>query len=153
MKWFSSAMLGVLAANNLGFAWLWLESAKLFGQRQCQGDMACPKSATQSLLNIVTSLIGPIWSKWNGSAVPCLVCWLQTTLVLARLWLESAKLFCHRQCQGDMACQKSVMQSLLNIVTSLISLIWGIWNGSAVPCLVCWEMKWSSSSFLEVLVT
>jgi hypothetical protein len=25
--------------------------------------MACPKSATQSLLNIVTSLIGPIWRK------------------------------------------------------------------------------------------
>jgi hypothetical protein len=21
---------------------------------------------------------GPIWRKWNGSAVPCLVCWLQT---------------------------------------------------------------------------
>jgi hypothetical protein len=34
MKWFSSAMLGVLAANNLGVAcaWLWLKSAKkLFG--------------------------------------------------------------------------------------------------------------------------
>jgi hypothetical protein len=31
MKWFSSAMLGVLAANNLGFAWLsWPESAKRF---------------------------------------------------------------------------------------------------------------------------
>jgi hypothetical protein len=31
MKWFRSAMLGVLAANNLGLAWLsWLESAKLF---------------------------------------------------------------------------------------------------------------------------
>jgi hypothetical protein len=27
MKWFSSSMLGVLAANNLGFAWLWPESA------------------------------------------------------------------------------------------------------------------------------
>jgi hypothetical protein len=62
MKWFSSAMLGVLAANNLGFAWLsWLESAKRLGQLQCQGDMTCPKSAKQSLLNIVTSLIGPIW--------------------------------------------------------------------------------------------
>jgi hypothetical protein len=35
-------MLGVLAANNLGLALLWLESAKLFGQWQCQGDMACP---------------------------------------------------------------------------------------------------------------
>ena len=33
MKWFSSAMLPVLAANNLGFAWLWLRSAKLFGQQ------------------------------------------------------------------------------------------------------------------------
>jgi hypothetical protein len=33
MKWFSSAMLGVLAANNLGLAWLWLRSAKLFGQQ------------------------------------------------------------------------------------------------------------------------
>jgi hypothetical protein len=40
MKWFRSAMLGVLAANNLGFACLCLESAKPFGQLQCQGDMA-----------------------------------------------------------------------------------------------------------------
>jgi hypothetical protein len=63
MKWLSSAMLGVLAANNLGFAWLWPESANHFDQQQCQGDMACPKSARQSLLHIVTSLIGPIWRK------------------------------------------------------------------------------------------
>jgi hypothetical protein len=50
--------------------------------------MACPKSATQSLLKIVTSLSGPIWKKWNGSAVPYAQCfWLQTTLVFAWLWL------------------------------------------------------------------
>jgi hypothetical protein len=32
MKWFSSAMLGVLTSNNLGVscAWLWLKSAKPF---------------------------------------------------------------------------------------------------------------------------
>jgi hypothetical protein len=64
MKWLSSAMLGVLAANNLGFAWLsWLESAKCFGRLKCQGEMACPKSAIHSLLNIVTPLIGFIWRK------------------------------------------------------------------------------------------
>jgi hypothetical protein len=38
------AMLGVLAANNLGFAWLsWPESAKHIDHQQCQGEMACPK--------------------------------------------------------------------------------------------------------------
>jgi hypothetical protein len=64
MKWFSSAMLGVLAANNLGFAWLsWPESAKHLDHQQCQGDMACQKSATQSLLHIATQLIGFIWRK------------------------------------------------------------------------------------------
>ncbi len=42
MKWFSSAMNSMLAANNLGLAWLWLKSDKLFCQRQGQGDMACP---------------------------------------------------------------------------------------------------------------
>ena len=48
MKWFSSAMLGVLTSNNLGVACacLWLKSAKLFGQRQCQEGTACPKLAT-----------------------------------------------------------------------------------------------------------
>jgi hypothetical protein len=41
MKCFRSAMLGVLAANNLGFAWLsWPESANHFDQLKCQGDMA-----------------------------------------------------------------------------------------------------------------
>jgi hypothetical protein len=34
MIWFRSAMLGVLALNNLGFALLCLESAKCFGQQQ-----------------------------------------------------------------------------------------------------------------------
>ena len=64
MKWFSSAMLDVLAANVLGFGLALLpEICQTFGKRQCQTDMACPKSATQSLLNIVTSLIGPIWRK------------------------------------------------------------------------------------------
>jgi hypothetical protein len=29
MKWTSSGFLGVLAANNIVFAWLWLKSAKL----------------------------------------------------------------------------------------------------------------------------
>jgi hypothetical protein len=41
------------------------EICQTFGQRQCNADMACPKSATHSLLNIVTSLIGPIWNGGN----------------------------------------------------------------------------------------
>jgi hypothetical protein len=77
MKWFSSAMLGVLAANNLGFAWLWLRSAKPFGQRQCQGDMSCPKSARQSILNIVTSLIMDPYGAMNSMlAANTLMVWL-----------------------------------------------------------------------------
>jgi nitrous oxide reductase accessory protein NosL len=64
MKWFnSSAMLYVLAANNLGFGFslALAEISQTFGEQQCLADMACPKSATQSLPSIVTSLIGPIW--------------------------------------------------------------------------------------------
>ena len=64
MKWFSSAMLGVLAANNLGFGLAVAEMCcQTLGQQQCHGGMECPKSATQSLLNIVTSLIGLMWRK------------------------------------------------------------------------------------------
>jgi hypothetical protein len=95
MKWFSSTMLGVLAARNLGFGWALAEICQTFdfGKQQCHRGMSRPKSATQSLLDIATSLIGlgPIQRKRNGSAVPCLVCWLQKTLVLAGLWLKSAK--------------------------------------------------------------
>jgi hypothetical protein len=60
MKWFSSAVLSVLAANNLGFGLALAGISQTFGQQQCNRDMACPKSATQSLLNIVTSLIRSI---------------------------------------------------------------------------------------------
>jgi hypothetical protein len=65
MKWFGSALLGVLAVNSLGFGYrLWLKSAKLLASSSATGTwMACPKSDTHSLLNIVTSLIGPIWRK------------------------------------------------------------------------------------------
>ena len=63
MKGFSSVMLGVLAANNLGFGLALAEICQIFGRRQCQEGMTCQKSTTHSLHNMVTSLIGPIWSK------------------------------------------------------------------------------------------
>jgi hypothetical protein len=68
--------------TTLVLAWLWLYSSQTFGQRQFQEGMVCPKSASHSLQNMVTSLIAPIWRKWNPPAVVCCVCWLQTTLVL-----------------------------------------------------------------------
>jgi hypothetical protein len=48
--------------------WFWLGSAaeicQTLGMRLCQDHMACPKSATQSHLDIaISSLIGPIWRK------------------------------------------------------------------------------------------
>jgi hypothetical protein len=43
-----------LAANNLGFGLALAEICQTFGNQQSHGGMACPKSATQSLLNIVT---------------------------------------------------------------------------------------------------
>jgi hypothetical protein len=63
--WFSSALLGVLAANNLGFGLNLAEiyQSQPFGQQQCHRDMVCPKSVAQSLPNMVPSLIGPIWRK------------------------------------------------------------------------------------------
>ena len=42
MKWFSSALLGVLAANKLGFGLALAEVCYTFGQQQCQETMACP---------------------------------------------------------------------------------------------------------------
>jgi hypothetical protein len=65
MKWLGSGFLGVLAANNiLGFGLALAEICQTFGQQQSHDEgMACPKSATQSIHNIVISLIGPIWRK------------------------------------------------------------------------------------------
>jgi hypothetical protein len=64
MKRLGSALLGVLAVISLGFGLALGEISQTFGQQQCHHrDMACPKSDTHSLLNIVTSLIGPIWRK------------------------------------------------------------------------------------------
>jgi hypothetical protein len=56
MTWFSSAMLGVLGANNLGFGLALAEICQSFCQQQCHRDTMPPKSVTQGLLNIVTSL-------------------------------------------------------------------------------------------------
>ena len=63
MKWSSSGFLGVLAANNLGFGLALAEICQTFGQQLCQETMGCIKSSSQSLHNMATSLIGPIWSK------------------------------------------------------------------------------------------
>jgi hypothetical protein len=65
MKWSSSGLLGVLAANNHGFGFglALAEICQTFGQQQCQEGMTCPKSATHSLHSMITSLIGPIWRK------------------------------------------------------------------------------------------
>jgi hypothetical protein len=60
MIWFSSAILDVLALNNIGFGLALAQICQTFGKQKCQGDMVCPKSALKSLLDIVTSLIGPI---------------------------------------------------------------------------------------------
>jgi hypothetical protein len=79
--------------SNFGLAWLgsgW-NLSNVWPAIQCQEDMICSKTATYSLPSMVTSLIGPIWRKWNGPAVVSLVCWLQTTLVLAWLCVKSAK--------------------------------------------------------------
>jgi hypothetical protein len=64
MKWFSSVMFGVSAANSLGFGLdLRLESAKLSANYNSNEGMALKKSATQSQRNDVTSLIGHTWRK------------------------------------------------------------------------------------------
>ena len=63
MKWSSSVLPGVLAANSLGFGLALAEICQTFGQRQRQEGMVCPKSAPHNLLNMVSSLIGPIWRK------------------------------------------------------------------------------------------
>ena len=64
VKWSSSGLLGVLAANNLGFCLALAEICQTFGAAtQGQEGMACPKSAQQSFHSMVTSLIGLIWRK------------------------------------------------------------------------------------------
>jgi hypothetical protein len=80
-------------SNNLRFGSALAEICQQtygFVQRQCQEGTTGPKSDTQSIHNMVTSLIGPTSRKWNGPAVVSLVCWLQTLSVLAWLWLKSA---------------------------------------------------------------
>jgi hypothetical protein len=61
MKWFSSAILGVgvLAVNKPGFGLALAEIYQTSGMWLCQGHMACPRSATQSPLDIATSLMNP----------------------------------------------------------------------------------------------
>jgi hypothetical protein len=57
-------MVVVLAAINLGFGLAVAEICQPLDQQQSHRGMACPKSATQSLLNIViSSLIGLMWRK------------------------------------------------------------------------------------------
>jgi hypothetical protein len=56
-------MFGVMAANNLGFGAALAGIFQTFGQLHSHRDMTCPKSATQSLLDTATPLIGPIWRK------------------------------------------------------------------------------------------
>jgi hypothetical protein len=51
-------MLGVLAANLLGFGLALAEICHTFGQPD--EDMSCLNPVPKKLLNIVTSLIGPI---------------------------------------------------------------------------------------------
>jgi hypothetical protein len=46
MKWSSKSLLGVLAANNLGFGLALEKIGQTFGQQQINDGMACPKSAT-----------------------------------------------------------------------------------------------------------
>jgi hypothetical protein len=57
MKLYNSGFLGVLGAKNLGFVLALARICQPFGQLQCQEGMACPKSASQSFHNMVTSII------------------------------------------------------------------------------------------------
>jgi hypothetical protein len=63
MRWFSSNMLSVLAVRKRGFGYALAQICQTFGQQKCHREMTCSKSALKSLLNIVTSLTGPIWKK------------------------------------------------------------------------------------------
>jgi hypothetical protein len=63
MKWSSSGYLGVLAANKVVFGLGVAEICQTFCQQQYQEGTTCPKSPTQSLHSMVTSLIGPMWRK------------------------------------------------------------------------------------------
>jgi hypothetical protein len=139
MNWSSSGFLGVLAANKQHWflAWEWLQSAKTFGQLQCQEGMTCPKSATQRLLSMVKSLIGPIYGGnelWSSSVFLGVLPANKQHWFLAWLWLKSTKTFGQRQCQEGTSCPKSATQSLHSMVTCKIT----HWTHME-------EMKWSSS--------
>jgi hypothetical protein len=55
--------------------------------------------------------------KWSSSGFHDLLCWLQTTLVLAWLWLNSAKLLARDQCQDGMVCPKPATHSIHSMIT------------------------------------
>jgi hypothetical protein len=85
MEWFGSVLLGLLAANNLGSCLALAEICQTFGLPQCQGDMGHGMSKishTGPSQHCDITHWTATWRKWNGFAVPCLVCWLQTSLVL-----------------------------------------------------------------------
>ena len=126
---------------TLVLAWLWLnKSAKLWPAIVPRPrEHACPKSARHSLHNIGRSLIGPIWRLSNGPAVRsgCKQPWL----ILAWLWLKSAKLWPATVPRGHGMSKISQTHSLHNMVTSLIGSIWKISNGPAVVCAGC-KQSW-----------
>jgi hypothetical protein len=48
IKWFGSVLLGVLAANNLGFCLALAEICQTFELPQCQGDTTCMSKISQT---------------------------------------------------------------------------------------------------------
>jgi hypothetical protein len=92
MKWFSSALHGVLAANNLGFGLDLAEICQTFRPATVpQGHGVSKISGTESSQHGFIAHWTHMEEMKYGSAVPCFMCWLQTTLVLAWLWLRSTK--------------------------------------------------------------
>jgi hypothetical protein len=116
MKWSSSVFLiGVLTANILCFVFALAECRTAFW------PATVPRGHGNGMITHWTHMEEMKWS----SSVFLWQMRLQTSFVLAWLWLKSAKLtFGQQQCQEDMACPKSAMQCLHNMVTSLIGLIW-----------------------------
>jgi hypothetical protein len=75
---------------------------------------------------------------WNGSAVTCLVCWPQTILFLAWLWIKSAKLSTSTvPGQHGMSKIRHTKPFLHSNITHWTH-IDDISNGSTVSCLVFW---------------
>ena len=125
MEWFSSALLGVKAANNLGFGLALAEICQTFGTAAVpQGhDMSKTSHTELSKHHGITRWTHMDEMKWSSCGF---LAYMATNILGFGLALaEICQTFGQQQqSQEGIVCPKSAPQSIHSMVTSLIGPIW-----------------------------